>query len=49
MLDRTDHPGAPWQVIAGDDKRYARVAVIRAVCEAIETSGVRIPPGPLGR
>jgi polyphosphate kinase 2 (PPK2 family) len=49
MLDRTDHPGAPWQVIAGDDKRYARVAVIRAVCEAIETSGVRIPPGPPGR
>jgi polyphosphate kinase 2 (PPK2 family) len=36
MLDRTDHPRAPWQVIAGDDKRYARVAVVEAVCAAVE-------------
>ena len=27
---------ARWHVIAGDDKRYARVAVIETVCSAIE-------------
>jgi polyphosphate kinase 2 (PPK2 family) len=36
MLERTDHPSARWHVIAGDDKRWARVAVIRTVCEQIE-------------
>ena len=36
MLQRTDHPVAPWHVIAGDDKRYARVAVLEAVCVAVE-------------
>src|SRR3954452_14957846 len=38
MLARTDTPAAPWHVIAGDDKRWARVAVVRAVCEAIESA-----------
>jgi AMP-polyphosphate phosphotransferase len=38
MLERTDHPDARWHVIAGDDKRWARVAVIRTVCEEIETA-----------
>ena len=33
MLERTDHPGGRWHVIAGDDKRWARVAVVRTVCE----------------
>ncbi len=36
MLARTDRSGAPWHVVAGDDKRWARVAVLEAVCEAIE-------------
>ena len=36
MLERTDHPAGPWHVIAGDDKRWARVAVVRTVNEAIE-------------
>ncbi|RBY96733.1 UDP-galactose-lipid carrier transferase [Blastococcus sp. TF02-8] len=38
MLARTDTPVAPWHVIAGDDKRWARVAVVRTVCEAIENA-----------
>jgi polyphosphate kinase 2 (PPK2 family) len=38
MLERTDHACGPWHVIAGDDKRWARVAVVRAVCEAIEAA-----------
>jgi AMP-polyphosphate phosphotransferase len=36
MLDRTDHPTAPWHVVAGDDKRTARVTVVETVCAAVE-------------
>ncbi|WP_344689775.1 UDP-galactose-lipid carrier transferase [Blastococcus jejuensis] len=36
MLERTDHPAGRWHVIAGDDKGWARVAVVRTVCEEIE-------------
>ena len=38
MLARTDHPAAPWHVVPAEDKRYARVAVVRQVCEAIEAA-----------
>ncbi len=38
MLERTDHACGRWHVIAGDDKRWARVAVVRTVCEAIESA-----------
>jgi polyphosphate kinase 2 (PPK2 family) len=37
MLERTDHEAAPWHVIPGDDKRYARMAVVETVCDAVET------------
>jgi polyphosphate kinase 2 (PPK2 family) len=51
MLDRTDIGVAPWHVIAADDKRWARVAVVRAVNEAIEAAlkerGID-PDPPLG-
>jgi polyphosphate kinase 2 (PPK2 family) len=36
VLKRTDRPNAPWHVIAGDDKHYARVAVLEQVCETLE-------------
>jgi polyphosphate kinase 2 (PPK2 family) len=36
MLARTDHAAGRWTVVPADDKRYARVAVVRTVCEAIE-------------
>ena len=36
MLARTDHPGGRWTVVPADDKRSARVTVVRTVCEAIE-------------
>jgi polyphosphate kinase 2 (PPK2 family) len=38
MLERTEHPAGPWHVIAAEDKRWARVAVVRAVNEAIEAA-----------
>jgi polyphosphate kinase 2 (PPK2 family) len=41
MLDRTDHPNAPWHIVAGDDKRLARVIVAETVCEAVEAELTR--------
>jgi AMP-polyphosphate phosphotransferase len=38
MLERTDHEAAPWTVIPGDSKRYARVAVVETVIAAIEAA-----------
>ncbi|GAA2875271.1 hypothetical protein Acy02nite_36080 [Actinoplanes cyaneus] len=36
MLSRTDQPRARWHVIPGDDKAYARLAVVEQVCHVIE-------------
>ena len=48
MIGRTDQPRAPWHPIAAESKRYARVAVVRTVNEAIEagmrTWGQEPPP-----
>lgn len=46
MLERTDHGAAGWHVIAGDDKRTARVAVVEAVCEAVEAELLRRAGAP---
>jgi polyphosphate kinase 2 (PPK2 family) len=52
MLARTDEPMAPWSLIEGDSKRWARVAVLKAVIARIE-EGLREwgmePPPPLDR
>ena len=48
MLARTDCPAAPWHVVAGDDKRWARVDVVRTVARAMEQALVDqgIDPDP---
>jgi polyphosphate kinase 2 (PPK2 family) len=50
MLARTDQPYAPWTVIEGNSKRYARVKVVETVIDRIE-AGMRQwgmePPPPL--
>lgn len=35
MIARTDTPHAPWHVIPGNDKRHARIMVLKAVCRAL--------------
>ena len=35
MLERTDHPDAPWHAVEAEDKRFARVRVLETVCDAI--------------
>jgi AMP-polyphosphate phosphotransferase len=48
MVERTSHDIAPWRLIAAEDKRWARVAVIEAVIAAIEEGlvrhGMAVPP-----
>ena len=36
MFQRTEHPDAPWHVIEGDSKRYARVKIIETINAEIE-------------
>jgi AMP-polyphosphate phosphotransferase len=40
MLARTDAPYAPWTLVEGDSKRYARVKVVETVADAME-AGLR--------
>jgi polyphosphate:AMP phosphotransferase len=35
MVERTSTHNAPWTLIAGNDKHYARIAVLRTVCERL--------------
>ena len=36
MLLRTSTPNAPWIVVEGNCKYYARIKVLETVCDAIE-------------
>ena len=36
MIQRTDAPAAPWTIVPADDKKSARLHVLRVVCERIE-------------
>lgn len=38
MLRRTESPAGPWHVVAAEDKRWARVAVVRSVVERVEAA-----------
>jgi polyphosphate:AMP phosphotransferase len=38
MLARTSSSGAPWLLIPGNDKRYARIAVLTHVCERLQAA-----------
>jgi len=36
MFRRTSLPDAPWTLVEGNDKRYARVKVIKTACKALK-------------
>jgi polyphosphate:AMP phosphotransferase len=36
MIERTSTAVAPWHLISGNDKRYARVEILTRICEALE-------------
>ena len=50
MLERTEHAHAPWHLVEGDDKRYARVKVIETVIAEVERGmrerGFPVPLAP---
>jgi hypothetical protein len=52
MLERTDHPLAPWLLVPAESKRYARVNVVETAIAEIER-GMRErgfePPAPRPR
>ena len=51
MFERTDHDAAPWHVVEGDSKRWARVRVVETAIDGIEAGMRRAgiePPPPLG-
>jgi polyphosphate kinase 2 (PPK2 family) len=35
MIERTSTHDAPWTLIAGNDKAYARIAVLRTACDRL--------------
>ena len=45
MIARTDQPNAPWSLIEGDSKRWARVAVLDTVIARIEDGHARVGDG----
>jgi polyphosphate:AMP phosphotransferase len=36
MVERTSTRGAPWILVEGNDKAFARIRVLRSVCDALE-------------
>lgn len=38
MVDRTNTAIAPWAVVAANDKYFARIMVLRTLCERIEAA-----------
>jgi polyphosphate kinase 2 (PPK2 family) len=52
MLERTDTPYAPWSLVEGDSKRWARVrvaeVVIRSIEDGLRSRGLEVPPQPAG-
>lgn len=36
MVARTSTPGAPWHLVPANDKRYARVEILDALCDALK-------------
>jgi len=38
LVERTSTHQAPWTLVAANDKRYARIKVLRTLCERLETA-----------
>jgi polyphosphate kinase 2 (PPK2 family) len=45
MVQRTSTPFAPWHLVEGDDKRFARVKVLQTVCSALDAALGSVPEG----
>ena len=36
LVEKTSTTAAPWTLVEGNDKKYARIKVLRTVCDALE-------------
>lgn len=36
MIERTSTKGAPWTLVEANDKMFARIKVLKTICERIE-------------
>ena len=43
MVDRTSTAGAPWTLVEANDKRFARIKVLKTLCAAVEAALARAP------
>ena len=48
MFERTDHHLAPWDVISGEQKRFARVRVVETAIHRVEQGMVALGHGRAG-
>jgi polyphosphate kinase 2 (PPK2 family) len=48
MLERTDHPASPWELVPAENKNYARLRVLEVVIKRLEKGltgfGIDVPP-----
>jgi polyphosphate kinase 2 (PPK2 family) len=42
MVARTSTEHAPWTLVEGDDKPYARVKVLQTVCDGMREGGLNL-------
>ncbi|MDB4433269.1 polyphosphate:AMP phosphotransferase [bacterium] len=47
MVERTSTQEAPWILVEANDKRFARIKVLRSVCDALETAVAKAPRATL--
>jgi polyphosphate kinase 2 (PPK2 family) len=38
MVERTSTDLVPWTLVEGEDKRYARIKVLRTICERLDSA-----------
>ena len=43
MVDRTSTAAAPWTLVEANNKYYARIKVLRTMCQALDAALERIP------
>jgi polyphosphate kinase 2 (PPK2 family) len=46
MIDRTSTEIAPWTLVEANDKRYARIKILKTLCQQIETAIEDVPRAP---
>lgn len=46
MLEKTDTDAAPWVLVAANNKKYARIAILEAICRHL-SDGIDLSPHPV--